>query len=531
VGWDLGGEGSIRYLDAEEQDEGDAYGKRRTLLLINKSDLLDYKQRRAWADYFDTQNIQYAFFSAARAAEVLEREQLAEQEKLAAEEEAAALAEEEGEDEDEDDEEDPDQEHPATTGSAADGAAEDGSGIAQQLDDAHLRDDGDLDEDEDGITENATLDPRTRILTVTELEELFLSSAPPLENFPEVLPPQPPKPKHPHAKATQSQQPSAPLPSRILTVGLVGYPNVGKSSTINALLGSKKVSVSATPGKTKHFQTLHLSPDVILCDCPGLVFPQFATTSAELIVDGVLPIDQMREYTGPAELVARRIPQDILEGEYGFPIEVLPVEEGGTGEATGLEVLSAYARARGFVRQGQGNPDESRSARYVLKDYVNARLLYCHPPPKIVGDAEVTSSVALEEGDADEFNAGIRDRARRRIAQRRGRGIEIDFDKQTHGTVRFNPLASIPEQGAKSKALDSAFFRSSLASGAGMAARPSIMGRRATPGASAVEGRIGPDGLPVAGARLGSEAGGLGSKKHHNKGGKRKKVRSGSGYD
>lgn len=34
----------------------------------------------------------------------------------------------------------------------------------------------------------------------------------------------------------------------------VGYPNVGKSTTINALLEHKKVAVSATPGKTKHFQ-------------------------------------------------------------------------------------------------------------------------------------------------------------------------------------------------------------------------------------------------------------------------------------
>lgn len=38
------------------------------------------------------------------------------------------------------------------------------------------------------------------------------------------------------------------------TVGLVGYPNVGKSSTINCLMMEKKVTVSATPGKTKHFQ-------------------------------------------------------------------------------------------------------------------------------------------------------------------------------------------------------------------------------------------------------------------------------------
>ena len=56
-------------------------------------------------------------------------------------------------------------------------------------------------------------------------------------------------------------------------IGFIGYPNVGKSSTINVLWESKKVNVSATPGKTKHFQTLILPEErrVMLCDCPGLV--------------------------------------------------------------------------------------------------------------------------------------------------------------------------------------------------------------------------------------------------------------------
>lgn len=56
---------------------------------------------------------------------------------------------------------------------------------------------------------------------------------------------------------------------RRVMVGLVGYPNVGKSSTINALFGSKKTAVAPTPGKTKHFQTLNISSTLCLCDCPG----------------------------------------------------------------------------------------------------------------------------------------------------------------------------------------------------------------------------------------------------------------------
>ena len=139
-------------------------------------------------------------------------------------------------------------------------------------------------------------------------------------------------------------QPSGEQPTK-LVVGLVGYPNVGKSSTINSLLGEKKVSVSSTPGKTKHFQTIHLSESIVLCDCPGLVFPQFATTKAELVCDGVLPIDQLREHTGPTTLVAQRIPKEVLEATYGISIRVKVIEEGGDGKVSTENLLQAYASA------------------------------------------------------------------------------------------------------------------------------------------------------------------------------------------
>lgn len=228
---------------------------------------------------------------------------------------------------------------------------------------------------------------------------------------------------------------------------MVGYPNVGKSSTINALTGAKKVSVSATPGKTKHFQTIHLSDKVVLCDCPGLVFPNFASTKAELVCNGVLPIDQLREYSGPATLVARRIPQAYLEAVYGIRIHTRPLEEGGTGIPTGEELLTAYARRRGFMTQGKGQPDQSRAARYILKDYVNGKLLYVEPPPGYF--------------DPHEFNRELYDVSQLPAKRRAGitsamEELSVDGDDNSSLVPDMIPLP----QGSKSHKLDKAFFKS-----------------------------------------------------------------------
>lgn len=167
--------------------------------------------------------------------------------------------------------------------------------------------------------------------------------------------------------------------SPTVTIGLVGYPNVGKSSTINSLFSSKKVSVAMTPGKTKHYQTLFLTPEVCLCDCPGLVFPNFSSSKAELVVNGILPIDQLREYISPCQLVANRIRRPILEKIYGIQLPLtaeqferkVPLD---SVPPSASQLLSAHATARGFKTSFGGNPDESRSARFVLKDYVSVGI-------------------------------------------------------------------------------------------------------------------------------------------------------------
>ncbi|KAF3770669.1 P-loop containing nucleoside triphosphate hydrolase protein [Cryphonectria parasitica EP155] len=360
--------------------------RKENLLLINKADMMTYKQRKAWANYLKGAKIAYRFFSAQLAKEYNELRE-----------------EDEGEEEDE---EEDDQAPPSSSRAAEDEAEEEDGDVdkAAQDGDAPVSEEDDED---------------TRIMTVEELESIFLQ----------------------HAPANSSAD-------HKITIGLVGYPNVGKSSTINALVGAKKVSVSSTPGKTKHFQTIHLSDRVVLCDCPGLVFPNFATTKAELVCNGVLPIDQLREFTGPGALVAKRIPKSFLEALYGITIHMRPLEEGGTGVPTSQELLRAYARARGFATTGQGNPDESRAARYILKDYVNGKLLWVEPPP---GDI-----------DAKEFNGELYDPShltgKRRLAlaaAMEAMSVAGGEDDSEFGDL---DMASLQPAGAKSKTLDKNFF-------------------------------------------------------------------------
>ena len=52
------------------------------------------------------------------------------------------------------------------------------------------------------------------------------------------------------------------------------------------------------------FQTLYIDKSVMLCDCPGLVMPTFISTKAEMIVNGILPIDQMRDFVPPISLIS-----------------------------------------------------------------------------------------------------------------------------------------------------------------------------------------------------------------------------------
>ncbi|GAB2285617.1 GTPase LSG1-2 [Dionaea muscipula] len=193
------------------------------------------------------------------------------------------------------------------------------------------------------------------------------------------------------------------LSSDIVTVGFVGYPNVGKSSTINALVGEKRTGVTSTPGKTKHFQTLMVSSKLTLCDCPGLVFPSFTSSRHEMIACGVLPIDRMTAHREAVQVVADRVPRHAIEDVYKIMLPKPKPYEPQSRPPLASELLRAYCASRGYVGSS-GLPDETRAARQILKDYMDGKLPHFELPPGELGDGaceiRASATILLSESDS-----------------------------------------------------------------------------------------------------------------------------------
>uniref|UniRef100_A0A1I8MUM9 Guanine nucleotide-binding protein-like 1 n=3 Tax=Musca domestica TaxID=7370 RepID=A0A1I8MUM9_MUSDO len=159
----------------------------------------------------------------------------------------------------------------------------------------------------------------------------------------------------------------------ILTLGCVGFPNVGKSSLINALKGRKVVSVSRTPGHTKHFQTIFLTNLVRLCDCPGLVFPSSTSKYLQVLL-GSFPISQLQVPYRSIQLMAEHLDLPKILKIH------LPEDY---DEWSPVAISDAWAFKRGFIVAKSARPDRYRAANHLLRSCVAGQLqliLQFYPP-------------------------------------------------------------------------------------------------------------------------------------------------------
>lgn len=171
-----------------------------------------------------------------------------------------------------------------------------------------------------------------------------------------------------------------------ITVGVVGYPNVGKSSLINSLKRARAVNVGSTPGVTTMAQTVSLDSKVKLMDCPGIVFARAsnAEQEADVMLRNCVKVEKLDDPTTPIDAILRKVGTEALQAMY----DVAPF-------SCSLELLTLVSFKRGHIRKG-GAPDLEGAARAVLHDWNTGSLKFHTEPPAIEAETELLTELAGE---------------------------------------------------------------------------------------------------------------------------------------
>ncbi len=147
---------------------------------------------------------------------------------------------------------------------------------------------------------------------------------------------------------------------------VVGIPNVGKSTFINALAGKACAKTGNKPGVTKGKQWIRLNKQVELLDTPGILWPKFEDQEVGLKLAFIGSIKD--EVIQTEELATELIK---FLGQYYK--EVLPEKYNVTMNEDPYVVLNDIAKNRNCVLRGS-EPDTEKAAQLLLDDFRNGRL-------------------------------------------------------------------------------------------------------------------------------------------------------------
>jgi len=212
------------------------------------------------------------------------------------------------------------------------------------------------------------------------------------------------------------------IPDGSIMLGLVGHPNVGKSSLINSIMGEKVVSVKATPGHTKTLQTLRLDERTCLCDSPGVVFPRLEVSREAQIIGMLVPLAQVREPFSAIRWVMEHCTKPLPEflGLKAVKLQrVRELQECGA-DCLRLDLVEAEAETdlvpwspmlvcaqlasqRGFIQGGR--PDVMKAGTEILERVLQGRVPYSVLPPSEKDLPNRAATTAAEASDDSDWQA------------------------------------------------------------------------------------------------------------------------------
>ena len=151
-----------------------------------------------------------------------------------------------------------------------------------------------------------------------------------------------------------------------IIVGIIGYPNTGKSSLINLLIGKNSAGVGSEAGFTRGIQKLRLDEDIMLLDSPGVIPEEkYSHTEKEKISKQTIAGGRSYSQVKDPELVVAKLILDypqILEKFYNIQTQ-------GDSEI----LIEELGRKKGFLKKG-GFVDENRTAKFILRDWQTGEI-------------------------------------------------------------------------------------------------------------------------------------------------------------
>lgn len=155
--------------------------------------------------------------------------------------------------------------------------------------------------------------------------------------------------------------------NRPIRMMILGIPNVGKSTLINALASKSKLVVKDMPGVTKHLQYIRVNKDLELLDTPGILWPKFEEPEVAkklallgAIKDDILPLDEVVIY---GFQYLDKYHKETFEERYDMTYDIDDV----------LSIYDAIAQKRGAFLRGK-ETDYDRVNQLFLHDFRNHRF-------------------------------------------------------------------------------------------------------------------------------------------------------------
>jgi len=191
-----------------------------------------------------------------------------------------------------------------------------------------------------------------------------------------------------------------------LRMMIMGIPNVGKSTLMNALLKRKVAKVGDEPAVTKHQQTLDLGPGMTLTDTPGMMWPKidydadgYMLAASHAIGRNAVIDEEVAAFLGEI-LLARYA--DRLAARYRL-------ERAAVATLDGPALVEAVGRRRGCLVKG-GGLDLEKAAQILLQDYRDGALGRISLESPDSREAMIAAAIAAralaEVGDAAGGEAG-----------------------------------------------------------------------------------------------------------------------------